>query len=194
MNFKSVISFKDLQTELKKSEKLFLLLYKSGSEQSDCAYQNLNELKTDNKEINLLIADVSKVKDIHEKFQINSVPAFLEFENTKHTKTTKGCHKPEFFKSMLDNNLYAATNKEDDKKVKRVIVYSTQTCPHCTTLKNYLKDNRIAFRDIDVSKDQKMAEQMVKRTGQQGVPQIDINGRQIVGFDKPKIDELLEIR
>ena len=95
-------------------------------------------------------------------------------------------------------NIQSYSNLQDElkktKKSKRVIVYSTPTCPHCTTIKNYLKDNRITFRDIDVSRDQNMAQQMVKKSGQQGVPQVEINGRIVVGFNKPKIDELLEIR
>ncbi len=73
-----------------------------------------------------------------------------------------------------------------------MVVYTTPTCPHCNTLKNYLKERKVQFRDIDVPRDQQIAQDMVKRSGQQGVPQIDINGRLIVGFNKPKIDELLE--
>jgi glutaredoxin len=51
----------------------------------------------------------------------------------------------------------------------------------------------VHFRDIDVSKDQKMAQELVKKSGQQGVPQTEINGRIVVGFNKPKIDEMLGI-
>jgi glutaredoxin len=57
-----------------------------------------------------------------------------------------------------------------------------------------LKGLKIPFRDVNVAADQKMAEAMVKKSGQQGVPQIEINGKLIVGFNKPKIDELLEIK
>ena len=106
----------------------------------------------------------------------------------------KGCHEPGFFKSLFENALYSAAQNQELKKTKRVIVYSTPTCPHCTTLKNYLKGQKIQFRDINVAQDQKMAEAMVKKSGQQGVPQIEINGRVVVGFNKPKIDELLEIK
>ncbi|MEZ4999996.1 MAG: glutaredoxin domain-containing protein [Bacteroidales bacterium] len=76
---------------------------------------------------------------------------------------------------------------------KRVTVYSTPTCSWCNTLKTYLKDNHIIFRDIDVSTDQKAAAEMVRRSGQQGVPQTDINGTMIVGFDRARIDRMLEI-
>ncbi len=80
------------------------------------------------------------------------------------------------------------------EQTSRVIVFSTPTCPHCTTAKRYLKQNRIRFKDIDVSKDQRAAKDMVRRTGQMGVPVIMINNKPIVGFDKQKINHLLNIK
>ena len=144
--------------------------------------------------INILAADVNSVRDIHKNYHINSVPALLQFSNKKLTKVLKGCHETDFFKSLVENNLYSVVKDKDDHKNKSVVVYTTPTCPHCTTAKNYLKGLKIPFKDINVVQDQKMAEAMVKKSGQQGVPQIEINGKMIVGFNKQKIDELLEIR
>jgi len=76
---------------------------------------------------------------------------------------------------------------------KNVIVFSTPTCSWCVKLKRYLKENQIRFRSIDVSRDANAARDMVKKTGQQGVPQMWINNVPVVGFDKNKIDKLLEI-
>lgn len=72
-------------------------------------------------------------------------------------------------------------------------IYSTPTCVYCKTLKEYLKNNNKEFEDIDVSKDEKQLQEMIKNSGQMGVPVIDIDGEVIVGFDKAKIDELLKI-
>jgi glutaredoxin-like YruB-family protein len=77
---------------------------------------------------------------------------------------------------------------------KRVIVFSTPTCSWCRKLKTYLRENKISYKDIDVSRDSKAARDMVKKSGQQGVPQMWINNRPIVGFDKQKIDRELEIK
>lgn len=74
-----------------------------------------------------------------------------------------------------------------------VKVYSTPTCVYCKTLKGYLKKNGIEFEDIDVSKDEKQLQDMIKKSGQMGVPVIDIDGEIIVSFDKAKIDKLLKI-
>ncbi|PJC47398.1 MAG: NrdH-redoxin [Parcubacteria group bacterium CG_4_9_14_0_2_um_filter_35_11] len=75
-----------------------------------------------------------------------------------------------------------------------VKVYSTPTCPYCVALKNFLKENKIDFEDIDVSQDEKAREEMIQKTGQMGVPVIEINSEFIVGFDKERISQLLNIK
>ena len=75
---------------------------------------------------------------------------------------------------------------------KKVTVYSTPTCPFCIRTKQFLKDNNIQFEDIDVSEDPEKADEMIKKTGQMGVPVIEIDGEIIVGFDKEKIDAWLK--
>lgn len=74
---------------------------------------------------------------------------------------------------------------------KKVVVYSTPTCPWCIRTKQYLKDNHIDFEDIDVSNNQEAAEIMIEKSGQMGVPVLDIDGEILVGFDKDRIKELL---
>lgn len=75
--------------------------------------------------------------------------------------------------------------------VKQVKVYSTPTCPYCIRVKQFLKDNGINFDDIDVSTNEQEAEKMIEKSGQMGVPVLDIDGEIIVGFDKDKIKEAL---
>ena len=74
---------------------------------------------------------------------------------------------------------------------KKVKVYSTPTCPFCIRAKQFLKDNNIFFEDIDVSSDPVAAQEMIKQSGQMGVPVIDIDGQLIVGFDKDSIKKAL---
>jgi len=74
---------------------------------------------------------------------------------------------------------------------KKVLVYSTPTCPYCIRTKQFLRDNNIVFEDIDVSVNQTAAEEMVRKSGQMGVPVLDIEGEIIVGFDKEKIQQTL---
>ena len=74
---------------------------------------------------------------------------------------------------------------------KTVKVYSTPTCPYCIRAKQFLRDNNIVFEDIDVSVDHAAGEEMIRKSGQMGVPVLDIDGQIIVGFDKEKIKEAL---
>lgn len=76
----------------------------------------------------------------------------------------------------------------------KMTVYSTPTCPFCKQLKAYLEENKIEFTDIDVGSDQEKAQEMIKKSGQMGVPVSDINGEIVIGFDKKKIAELLGIK
>jgi glutaredoxin-like YruB-family protein len=76
---------------------------------------------------------------------------------------------------------------------KNVKVYSTPTCPYCIRVKQFLKESAVNFKDIDVSSDQDAAQEMIKRSGQMGVPVVDIDGELIVGFDKEKIKRALGI-
>jgi len=76
-------------------------------------------------------------------------------------------------------------------KAKSVIVYSTRSCPYCDMVKAYLRANKISFEEVDVGSDKNKATEMVAKSGQMGVPVVEINGAIIVGFDKKAIDEEL---
>lgn len=77
---------------------------------------------------------------------------------------------------------------------KNVTVYSTPNCPWCHKAKDFLKENKIDYKDVDVSKDKKAAAEMVEKSGQMGVPVIDIDGAVIIGYDLPKIKKALGLK
>ena len=72
-----------------------------------------------------------------------------------------------------------------------MIVYSGPGCPACGAAKAYLRRQGIHFREIDISHDQHAAQSLVRRSGQMAVPQIDIDGHLIVGFNQTKIEQLI---
>ena len=74
-----------------------------------------------------------------------------------------------------------------------VKVYSTPVCPFCVTLKKFLKDHNVEFEEFDVSEDEEAREEMIEKSGQMGVPVVEIDGETVVGFDKDKISELLNL-
>lgn len=189
-----VNSYFDLTSIIKDKEKAYLLLFKQGSEKSDCAFQNISAGAKNMTGLNLFFADVNKVRDIHTRYNVTTVPVLLEFEKGNFKNLIKGCNDAKHYKALFENAIYLAGIKNDEKPQKRVTVYSTPTCSWCNTLKSYLKLHKVRYANIDVSRDQRAADELVKRSGQMGVPQTDINGELIVGFNKARINELLNIQ
>jgi glutaredoxin 3 len=72
-----------------------------------------------------------------------------------------------------------------------VTIYSTSTCPYCVKVKQYLKDKGVSFTEYNVGENREKAEEMIKKSGQMGVPVTDIDGKIIIGFNKPEIDKAL---
>jgi glutaredoxin-like YruB-family protein len=70
-------------------------------------------------------------------------------------------------------------------------IYTTPTCPYCIRVKDYLKEKNVSFESVDVSSDEAGLQEMIKVSGQMGVPVVKIDGDIIVGFDKARIDEKL---
>ncbi len=75
---------------------------------------------------------------------------------------------------------------------KTIKIYSTPTCPYCKMAKSFLTERGLEYDDVDVSADRKAAEEMVDKTGQMGVPVLDIDGTVIIGFDKDAIEAALK--
>ncbi len=79
-------------------------------------------------------------------------------------------------------------------KQPRVTVFTSATCGYCGALEQYLRRNGIRFKEVDISRDRQAARYIVRRSGQRGVPVVDIGGKIVVGFDRRKINKLLEIQ
>lgn len=90
------------------------------------------------------------------------------------------------------HDAYSRTGKERDVNMT-VKVYSTPTCPYCTMAKQYLDSKNVTYENVDVSVDKDRASEMIGKSGQRGVPVLDIDGNIVVGFDRERIDSLLSI-
>lgn len=75
-----------------------------------------------------------------------------------------------------------------------VTIYSTPTCPWCKKAKQFLDANKVAYKDLNVASDVAARKEMVKKSGQLGVPVVDVDGQIIVGYDEPRLKELLKIK
>lgn len=144
-------------------------------------------------ELDAFIVDVGVTKDIHPRFGVSAVPTVVLLERGKVSQRVVGPSTPEAYaQQLLDQRpASAGARATDAKAAPRVTVFTTPSCSWCTRVKSYLSGHGVGYSEIDVAKDERAMQRMVARSGQMGVPQLDINGRMIVGFDKVKIDQLL---
>lgn len=87
-----------------------------------------------------------------------------------------------------------ATKSDQKTSAHTIKIYSTETCVYCHMLKQYLDEKGFGYEDVNVAEDLKAREDMVEKSGQLGVPVIDIDGEIVVGFNREKVDELLGIK
>ncbi|MBI4451349.1 glutaredoxin family protein [Candidatus Woesearchaeota archaeon] len=80
-----------------------------------------------------------------------------------------------------------------EKTKPKVTIYTTPTCPYCHQAKEFFKENKVAFKEVNVAADRKAAEDMIEKSGQMGVPVIDVGGQIIVGFDKAALKKALKL-
>ena len=80
------------------------------------------------------------------------------------------------------------------KKDIKITLYKTQTCVYCHMAEDFLNSNKIKFKSIDLTSDAKAAQEMIKKSGQMGVPVIDIDGKIIIGFDKNALKKALDLK
>ena len=78
--------------------------------------------------------------------------------------------------------------------MSKIRIFSTPSCPYCVTLKEFLKKQGFEFEDLNVGTDARAREEMIAKSQQMGVPVVEIDGQIIIGFDKKKIVQLLNIK
>ena len=193
MTIQEINSHEDLLKFLKKENRSFLLIYKKDSPQSEAAFSNISGALRDVTDIKVFAVNVSQTRDVHQAYNITSAPTLLEFERNELRNVIKGAHDKAYYKSLFENALFVVRAEKEGRPVKNVTVYTTPTCSWCNTLKSYLRQHMVRYTEIDVSRNESAAREMQNRSGQQGVPQTMINGEMVVGFDKARINRLLEL-
>jgi glutaredoxin-like YruB-family protein len=178
--------------DLTKVNKLLLMLfYKENSIKSNETLETLTALKQEHENLNIYSVNVSKIRDIHTQYNVTAVPTLLVFRDGKPAEIIKGKQTLKFYEKLLKKIDISYESDEEGKRSHNVTVYSTPTCPYCNSVKEYLDGKGVTYDEVDVSQDQAAAQELVAKTGQQGVPQTDIDGEFVIGFDISKLDSLL---
>lgn len=136
--------------------------------------------------------DVGRVKDVHRRLGVTVVPTVVVVKDGFVTRQVIGENSVEEYEAALLGGPPAPRPATEAPRAgHRVTVYTGSWCPWCTKAKQYLRQRGVPFTEIDVSIEPREADALLRRTGQTGVPQLDIDGQYVIGFDKARIDRLL---
>ncbi len=146
-----------------------------------------------------LLVDVGRVKGLHRRFGVDKVPTVLLLDKGKTVDKIVGPQSAEYYARALDGGTVPPTRNQrragaDKQRRHNVVLYVGASCPWCAKARTYLRQNQVPFREIDVSRDPAQATRLVSSSGHQGVPQLNIDGHWVIGFDLARINSLLGLR
>ncbi len=148
-----------------------------------------------NKEHPAVLVDVGRVRGVHRKFGVTTVPTVVLAKGNQVLRKVVGYQTPDYYhRSLLAPStgaMRARSSDKDNRPAHHVVLYVGDGCPWCTKARNYLRKQGVPFREINVSRDESEMTRLVSQSGQRGVPQLNIDGHWIIGFDKPRINQLL---
>ncbi len=155
------------------------------------AVKAFEEFARENPEVRSIVVDVAEVKGLHKRFGVSEVPTVVLLKEGKVQRKVVGLQTAGYYERALLGSSAPTPGKDSGRAARSVTVYTGANCPWCRRLVSYLRRRRVRFTEIDVSKDPGAAQALVARTGHTGVPQTRIGDTFVVGFNKPRIDELL---
>jgi len=142
-----------------------------------------------------VLVDVGRVKGAHKDLGVSTVPTVLLVKGHKVLQKVVGAQTDEYYERALlapsPVHRHPAGDQEESRPKHRVVLYVGASCPWCSRARSYLRRQGIQFREVDVSRNASESARLSSRSGNQGVPQLDIDGHWIIGFDRPKINTLL---
>lgn len=163
------------------------------SEPSRRALGELEQFAEQYRDVPVLAVDVQQARGVHKDYGVDSVPTVLVLKGGRETERFAGVESAAFYATHLAGTAPGHVARPTPGKPPRVTVYTSPGCAPCSQVKRFLREHGISFTSIDISQDEQAAREIVRRSGQQAVPQIDINGRIVVGFDRMKLSGLLGI-
>jgi len=163
------------------------------SDKSRAAWPNFQAFCARHPDLPVFLVDVARVKDVHRRLGVTLVPTVAFLKDGTVVQQVVGVRTVAEYEASLSGQARTGSSSStgSSRPSHRVLVYTGASCPWCTRVKAYLRQRNVPFTEIDVSRDPAAAQALVRKTGQTGVPQLDIDGRYVIGFDKARIDALL---
>ena len=173
---------------------LVLLFYGSYSAAARRALREVEEFSREHSDIPVYGVDVENVKGLHKEFSVENVPTVVALKEGKVTTPLEGVQSARFYARAFADAAPSSAGQHAEKRPRRVVVYSGPGCPACGMLKNFLRGHGVAFREVNIATDPGAAQRLARRSGRMAVPQTDIDGRLVVGFDEARLSRLLGIQ
>ena len=174
-------------------DKAIVGFFDPSSEVSQQAQPEFERFCAEHEDLGTYLVDLQTNRDLAGAFGVDVVPSVLELDGTSVLRKIVGPQTSASYAQAIAGGASSQTAETATRPTHRVQVYTTSSCPWCVKVKAYLNQHGVAFEELNVSTDPRAAQRMVARSGQQGVPQLDIDGHVVVGFDKRRIDSLLHL-
>lgn len=174
--------------------KVFVAFFNDKSSASRRAKPELEAFCAAHPDAPVYAVDTAQVRDVHGPLGVTAVPTVAVVSDGRVAQRVVGFNTQVAYEAALLGPgiaLDGSAMASGDTPSHRVTVYTGPGCVWCQRVKAYLDDKRVRYKEIDVSRDPSAAQALVAKTGQTGVPQLDIDGTWIVGFDKARINKLL---
>ncbi len=173
---------------------VILGFFGSFSDTSNRALPAFQEFAAAHEATDVVLVDVGQVKGVHKRFGVQSVPTVVLVQDGEVSRKLVGPQSAAYYgRFLLDEPGLArrSASGEEAKPLKPVVVYTSDHCSWCTRAKDYLRRRSVRYREINVGRSPDEAKRLQAATGQTGVPQLNIGGQWVTGFDKKRIDSLL---
>lgn len=194
MSLRAISQEQDLEPLLDGQEELLLAFLIENNQGSTTARGSLEQALASNPQAKAYSIDARNVRNLAGRFQVTAVPTVLRVRGNETLDRLVGPQSPATYAALLQPKL---RRQDQDPKAKpaqpSVKVYVTNSCPWCRRLESYLDQRGVRYTKVNVQNDPAAARAMVQKSGQQGVPQAEIGGTMVVGFDKARIDQLLRL-
>lgn len=165
------------------------------SDTSNRALPAFQEFASSHDDTDVVLVDVGQVKGVHQRFGVKSVPTVVLVQDGQVSRKLVGPQSAAYYgRFLLDEpgiRVRRSASGEEVAPQKPVVLYTGEHCPWCTRARDYLRRRAVRFREINVGSSPDEARRLQAASGQSGVPQLNIGGTWVVGFDKGRIDTLL---
>lgn len=192
MTLAPIRSEEELEPLLDSNQELLLAFLIDQNQGSSAARIALEQALASNPGARAYVVDARDVRNVSGRFQVTAVPTVLRVRGRETLERLVGPKSPGTYAALMKPKPRSTNhNQTKPNSQASVKLYVTNTCPWCRKLESYLDRRGVRYTKLNVSTDVVAAHAMVRKSGQQGVPQAEIDGIMVVGFDKARIDQLL---